>query len=227
MTSAVQQVVNTPELLEKVLQCLLDDVVPLSNQEDPRSLRTNANATSILNLLHCMEVCQAFNATILGSKALRRASFLAPEARTSRAWSHAPQSNQTQSPILNPVIQTTFPAYHYRFWHLSVEVSGNRYCAYLIITRRDLEQHRLHHRRRLGHGRSISKMLLSQPPILQLEARIWEERDESKEYVGRTLALKEPIVECQGGLTIGMVHERAAEMFAEHRDVAAIKLTTV
>ncbi|KAF2764729.1 hypothetical protein EJ03DRAFT_17663 [Teratosphaeria nubilosa] len=225
--ASMQQMINTPELLEQVLQCLLDDVVPLSNREDPRSARTNTNAKSMLDLLHCMEVCQAFNATILGSKALQRALFLAPEERTLRAWSHAPQSNHTQSPMLNPVVQTTFPAYHYRFWHLSVEVSGNRYCAYLIITRRDLEQHRLYQRRRGGHGQSISDMLLAQPPILQLEARIWEERDESKEYVGRTLALKEPFVACQGVLTIGMVHERVEEMFAEHRDVAAIKLTTV
>ena len=70
-------------------------------------------------------------------------------------------------------------------------------------------------------------MLLSQPPCTTLEAVIWEERDETKDYVGRTSRLKDPIITCETGLTIGMVHERVEKMFDEHRDVAAIKLTTV
>ena len=70
-------------------------------------------------------------------------------------------------------------------------------------------------------------MLLSQPPCVALEATIWEEKDESKDYVGRTTSLSESIIRCDEGLTIGTVHERVKNMFLEHPDVAAIKLTTV
>ena len=70
-------------------------------------------------------------------------------------------------------------------------------------------------------------MLLSQPPCTSLEAMIWEERDETKDYVGRTSRLQDPIIRCESGVTIGMIHERAARMFDEHHDVTAIKLTTM
>jgi len=70
-------------------------------------------------------------------------------------------------------------------------------------------------------------MLLSQPPCVALEATIWEERDETRDYVGRTSSLREPNIRSDDGLTIGYVHQRVGEMFREYRDVAAIKLTTV
>jgi hypothetical protein len=60
-----------------------------------------------------------------------------------------------------------------------------------------------------------------------LEATIWDERDETKDYVGRTMELRDSVISNDGGLTIGMVHEKVAEMFAEHPDVSAIKLTTM
>jgi hypothetical protein len=70
-------------------------------------------------------------------------------------------------------------------------------------------------------------MLSSQPPCTALEATIWDERDETKDYVGRTTELQDPVISNDGGLTIGMVQKKVAEMFAEHRDVSAIKLTTM
>jgi len=70
-------------------------------------------------------------------------------------------------------------------------------------------------------------MLLSQPPCTHLEATIWEERDETKDYVGRTSSLRDPVIKDDEGLTIGYVHRRVDEMFREFGDVAAIKLTTV
>ena len=70
-------------------------------------------------------------------------------------------------------------------------------------------------------------MLLSQPPCTALEATIWDERDETKDYVGRTMELRDGVVRCEEGLSIGMVQERVKEMFDEHKDVSAIKLTTV
>ena len=70
-------------------------------------------------------------------------------------------------------------------------------------------------------------MLLSQPPCTALEATIWDERDETKDYVGRTMELRDEMIRCEEGLTIGMVQRRVKEMFDEHKDVSAIKLTTV
>lgn len=70
-------------------------------------------------------------------------------------------------------------------------------------------------------------MLLSQPPVTALEATIWDERDETKDYVGRTMELRDGVVEDEGGLRIGVVQRRVKEMFDEHKDVSAIKLTTV
>ena len=78
-----------------------------------------------------------------------------------------------------------------------------------------------------NQGRNVSNMLLSQPPCTALEATIWDERDETKDYVGRTMELRNPLVKSEGGLTVGMVQERVKEMFMEHPDVAAIKLTTM
>lgn len=108
----------------------------------------------------------------------------------------------------------------YSFWHLSLEACGHMHTAYMIITRRDLpSQHVI-----VSH--SISNMLLSQPPCKALEATIWEERDETKDYLGRTRTLKDSLIACEEGLTMGLVHRKVAAMFLEHPDVAAIKLTT-
>ena len=97
--------------------------------------------------------------------------------------------------------------------------------AYLIITRRDVPAVAL--RSGTGQGKSISSMLLAQPPPEALEATIWEEKYETKEYVGRTTKLEDPVIACESGVTIGLVHEKVAKMFDDHPDVAAIKLTTV
>ena len=70
-------------------------------------------------------------------------------------------------------------------------------------------------------------MLLSQPPCTALEATIWDERDETKDYVGRTMELRDEMVRYEEGLTIGMVQRRVKEMFDEHKDVSAIKLSLI
>ena len=70
-------------------------------------------------------------------------------------------------------------------------------------------------------------MQLSQPPCTALKAMIWEERDETKDYVGKTSALKDPMILCDGGVTLGQVHEKVNRLFDEHQDLTAIKLTTV
>lgn len=70
-------------------------------------------------------------------------------------------------------------------------------------------------------------MLLSQPPCFAAKASIWEERDEVKDYTGKTSALNDPMIQCDEGITLGMVHSRIKAWFDQYPDVTAIKLTTV
>jgi hypothetical protein len=188
------------------------------------------------HLLDCNRVCKQWKATIQHSAPIQRALFLLPDPNSDRTWTQgdsktddidvkaSENGSPIQPPTLNPIIQTTFKSYHFRYWHLSYEASGNQHCAYMIIERRDIPD--LKAREIRGQGRNISNMLLSQPPCTALEATIWDERDETKDYVGRTTELRDSMVGDDEGLTIGMVHKKVAEMFAEHRDVSAIKLTT-
>ncbi|TKA23831.1 hypothetical protein B0A50_06966 [Salinomyces thailandicus] len=238
--SATARAFATPELLEHILACLLDDILPPSPQEDPRSVRTHTSARKLLHLLRCSEVNHFWQGCMRGSACLQRALFLLPDNVSDRSWQHDERGSSdtaqtmrtshrhtasSETPVLNSILQVTFKSYHFRFWHLSLEASDNKHCAYLIVTRRDLPA--LEQRAVTGQGRMISNMLLSQPPCAALEATIWEERDETKDYLGRTTSLRDPFIRHDEGLTIGMVHDKVGEMFREHSDVAAIKLTTV
>lgn len=241
--TAAHQVFATPELLEPILLGLLSQLYMLSDREDPRSVRTHHNTRIILSLLAYRRVCRSFNASITTSVHLRRALFLSPYQPEDRSWSCGSGSGQVGNlpvalqsyyrapatriaPTLNPVVQTTFPGYHFRFWHLSLEASGNRYCAYLIITRKDMERYWAV---TVAHHRVLESMYLSQPPIEALDATIWDERDETKEYIGRTTELDDPRIGEEGGegLTVAIVHTKIAGMFERYWDLAAIKLTTV
>ncbi|OQO03129.1 hypothetical protein B0A48_11384 [Cryoendolithus antarcticus] len=222
------QVLRTPELLEHILLCLLDDLHPLREREDPRSRRTDQNAAILKRLLSLRRVNTTFNALVTSSLQLRRALFLCPAASRTRGWSCAISTGATlDAPTLNPIVQTTFPSYQYRFWHLSLEASGNKYCALMIITRDDV--HRYCRRASSVKGKLLPKMQLSIPPMPGMEAVIWEERDETKDYVGRTTELEHSIIRPTNakGLTVGELHDRVGEMFEKHKDVAAIKLTTL
>ena len=234
--TATQKVFTTAELLEHIITFLLCQLLPLTDQEDPRSVRVLGNAKVLKHLLRCSEVSRDWKQCMLGSKRLQRALFLLPEYNNNRSWDISASVTRARqlysyctapyfrAPQLNPIIQTTFATYHFRFWHLSLETTGNKHCAYLIITRRDIPALAL--RLRTGQGRNVSNMLLSQPPCTMLEAMIWEERGEAKDYVGRTSRLKDPIIHRQTGVTIGMVHEKVGAIFDEHRDVTAVKLIT-
>lgn len=234
MVSTIECVFALPELLEPILLCLLQDLSSLEYQEDPRNARVTNNAEILRHLLSCNQVCKQWQSIIRHSSPIQRALYLLPDPNSNRTWtqSHSarikdtdPKENPPQPPTLNPIIQTIFKTYHFRYWHLSFEASGNKHCAYLIIERRDMPD--LKSRATTHQGRSISNMLLSQPPCIALEATIWDERDETKDYVGRTMELRDGMVRCQEGLSIGMVQERVEEMFDAHPDVSAIKLTTV
>ena len=184
--SAVDQVLATPELLEPILLCLLTHTHALSDREDPRSVRTHHNARVLQSLLCLRQVSRNFDALILTSVHLRRALFLTPHSPSGRSWDCGNGAGRGDrlpvalrsyyrvpaaqvSPTLTPIVQTKFPAYHFRFWHLSLEASGNRYCAYLIITRKDMERYQTI---TTSHRRLVSQMLLSQPPIEALDASI-------------------------------------------------------
>ena len=233
MVSSIERVFALPELLEPVLLCLLEDLSPLEYQEDPRNSRVQNNADILRHLLSCSRVCKQWKSTIQHSAPIQRALYLSPDPSSNRTWTqnHSrrndtdPKTNPPQPPTLNPILQTTFPSYHFRYWHLSFEASGNKHCAYLIIERRHIPDFKS--REITYQGLSISNMLLSQPPVTALEATIWDERDETKDYVGRTMELRDGVVEDEGGLRIGVVQRRVKEMFDEHKDVSAIKLTTV
>lgn len=237
-TPASTRVLATPELLELILLPLLSQLRDPLEREDPRSPKTRQNASVLLSLLALRATNRTFAALLTTtSPRLRRALFLAPAHPPTRSWSsesagHLPAPLRSfyrcpalkAPPLLNPVAQTTFPAYHFRFWHLAPEASGNRYCAYLIVSRDDL----LAYRAVVARGpKVLDRMLLAQPPALALEARIWDERDETREYLGRTAELADARIESQEGLTVGEVHRRVGEMFDRHADVVAIKLTTV
>ena len=233
---AAHRVFAIPELLDRILTYLLIPIHPIGPQEDPRSVRVHANADILRQLLSCNLVSRTWHSNITSSSLLRQALFFRPAPQDMRSWtlpllrlegsySMMQYLREIRAPVLNPVVQTTFPAYQFRFWHLSPEVNGNKYCAYLIITRKDLPD--LATRAESGQGKRVQEMLLSQPPIQALEASIWEERDETKEYLGRTKRLRDPVIRCEGGVTVEMVHERVGRWMEEYGDVAAIKLITV
>lgn len=231
------RVLATPELLELILVPLLSQLKEPLEREDPRSQRTRLNANFLLGLLSLRLVNRTFDAIITSSVLLRRGLFLVPDNPSNRSWScesagQLPPILRSfyrcpalkSPPVLNPIAQTKFPNYHFRYWHLDPAASGNRYCAYLIITRDDVRRYRAVTSRQT---KMLDRMLLSQPPALGLEAMIWDDRDETKEYLGRTADLEDMKIENEKGLTVGEVHRRVGELFDRFRDVPAIKLTTV
>ena len=94
----------------------------------------------------------------------------------------------------------------------------------MIITRDDVRRYRA---ATSSKNKMLDKMLLSQPPALGLEAMIWDDRDETKEYIGRTTDLDDMRIESEKGLTVGEVHRQVGELFDKYQDIPAIKLTTV
>ena len=235
--SPSDQVLATPELLELILVPLLSQLREPLEREDPRSPKTRMNASILLNILSLRRVNKDFNAILTSSIHLRRGLFFAPDRPPNRSWScesagHLPAILRSfyrctalkSPPILNPITQTTFPTYHFRYWHLDPATSGNKYCAYMIITRDDIRRYRAV---TASQGKVLDKMLLSQPPALALEPMVWADRDETKEYLGQTTDLRDIRIENEAGLTVGELHRKLGELFDRYQDVPAIKLTTV
>lgn len=235
--TATARVLATPELLELILLPLLGQLREPLEREDPRSPKTRQNSSILLDLLGLRRVNRDFDSIIISSVQLKRGLFLAPDYPPTRSWS-CESAGQLPAilrsfyrcpalkspPVLNPIAQTTFPNYHFRYWHLDPAASGNKYCAYLIVTRDDVRKYRAI---TAGQEKILDRMLLSQPPALALDAMIWDDRDETKEYLGRTTDLEDMRIESEKGVTVGDVHRRVGELFDRYQDVPAIKLTTV
>ena len=166
--SACERVLGTAELLEQILICLLEDIFPKTEHEDPRSARTQANAAILLHLVHCSEVNRIWHHCILhGSKPIQRALFLREDHLGSRSWEvgrpwYPTQRDYDQDlifriPILNPVLRATLDTYRFRFWKNAAEAWGPRYRAYLIIKRKDAEAAKT--RFSTGQGKTLSPYL--------------------------------------------------------------------
>lgn len=234
---ASQRVLDTPELLELILVPLLGQLRETSEREDPRSPKTRLNADILLGLLSLRRVNQTFDAVVKSSVSLKRGLFLAPDSPPNRSWS-CESAGQLPAilrsfyrcpalklpPVLNPIAQVTFPGYHFRYWNVRPEDSGNKYCAYLIITREDVRRYRAV---TAGNKKFLQRMLLSQPPALALEAMIWDERDETKEYLGDPPASEDLRFASETGLTVDEVHQRVGKLFDHYVDVPAFKLITI
>lgn len=237
--SAIEKTFNTPELLEHILIYLLEELYPKIDHEDPRSERTKFNASTLLHLVRCSEVNKTWHKCIFhGSKPMRRALFLLSDLSATRSWQLARPWYDSQhdyhhdmefrAPVLNPIIRAIFPLYRFRLWRAAVEASGPKHRAYIIVSRKDAKAAR--EKAKIGQGRTISRMLLSRPPTCKMSGEVWERKD--TEAVGErklfhTRELGRPVVECTEGITLGLLHERVWEMFSEHPDVEALKITTI
>lgn len=237
--SASDRVLSTAELLEQILVCLLEDIFPKTEHEDPRSPKTQANASILLHLVHCSQVNRIWHQCIFrGSKPIQRALFLREDHLGPRSWQvgrpwYPSQRDYHQDlafriPVLNPIVRATLPTYRFRFWKNAAEAWGPRYRAYLIVRRKDAVAAR--ERLRSGQGRTLSKMFLSQPPATEMVAAIWEREVSAGDETtspSRTTELNRPVIKCDQGVTLGFMHKKIFEMFDEHKDVTAIKVTTV
>ena len=99
---------------------------------------------------------------------------------------------------------------------------------YLIVRRKDAEAAK--ERFKTGQGRTLSKMFLSQPPPRGMEAEVWERERLSVQGTDspmKTTELSRPRFKCDQGVSLGFMHRKVCEMFDEHQDVVAIKLTSV
>ena len=238
-TSASDRTFNTPELLEQILICLLDDIFPRTDHDDPRSAKTLANAAILLHLVRCTQVNRVWHECIVrGSKPIQRALFLREDHLSERSWQVGRPWYDTQrdyhddltfrTPTLNPLLRATFPTYRFRLWKNAAEASGDKYKLYLIVRRKDADAAR--ERLKSGQGRTLSKMFLSQPPATKMEAVVWEREDaimQSTDPPWRTTKINRPHVKCDQGVTLGFLHRKLCEMFDEHQDVATIKITTM
>lgn len=233
MQSSLEQVFSTHELLEHILSSLFDGTSSLWSdgtwRNDWRTIRSNA--AIIKQVLLVSRVNRQFRTLVITSPKIQKQLYLKPDENSPRSWTRSPAHNlpselscyyratsEPSGPELNPVIQAMSPALPLRFWNLT----GDKYCAFLIFSRDDVSGYISRH-----SNTSFSRMLLSQPPCKRLFCEVFEDRDPSRDYVGKTNDLSKPYLSNETGLTIAMVFDRMVDMFEKHQDIAGIKLVTI
>ena len=224
MTSPAERVFATPELFENIFKFVLAQMLGVTKQENPRSVKTHVNARILMQILRCSRVNRSWQRCMLGSHLLQKSLFLTTYPNMGRKWE---REQGSLAPMLNPIIQDTFPKYG--FCLCADTTIGNqtseRYAAIMIINKRDLLCTQMKSSTR--QGRNISAMFLTQPPCTTMEASLWLERVDRTDFFGRPFSVKDSAIKCEDGLTLGYVHQRVKEIFAEHPDAPAIRLMTI
>lgn len=233
LDNAGQRVFAIPELLEIILLHLLDDEL----QSERRPMAVRHNCRLFRQVLGTAVVSHHFHAAIKDSVRLRRRLFLSPDHASGRAWRYESDSTlPTQleqfyghevcgvlPPYLNPFVEVELSDFPYRFWNLPARENEHKHCAFFIVSRDGLKRYLKKH----GSSTVVSQMLLSQPPCYEMECVVFEDRDETRDYVGRTAEIENPRIVSKSGLTIGHICSELQRMFHRHHDIARIKLTTV
>lgn len=231
--SAASQALSIPEILQHVLLLVLQDVKPPNGLEDADPTTTQHNAALLLCVLRWTAISSQWKSCILQDcHAIRLQLFHLPDTPRNRSWERrrgvlasqaiARRFETQHMPILNPVAQALFAECPFRFWRSGLEAIGPRYRAYIIIKRSYLAKTEAHRIGTAGCGANICDMLLAQPPIYELIARIWDRNDRA---AGETI--REPRISHPEGVTLGLTIRRAQQILSEHENVISIKLTTI
>ncbi|KAJ9626502.1 hypothetical protein H2203_004135 [Taxawa tesnikishii (nom. ined.)] len=255
MATAAQRVLAIPELLELILSNVptpppvsTTTGLPAPEADDPRSAELATYAASLRSLLRVQRVCSQWRETIKASTPLQKALFLAAAdegeiGEPPRSW----DATRGSRPVLNPVVQAGWQRWHCRFLtHIPLEQMSNRYSAYMVLSRGDVEAFRASAARR---PRCVEGMVLSQPPCKEVAAIVWERYDPRERNSGEDDAEDDDDDDANQGrrqrmsmafysvkkikadetrkLTVGLLLERVGEMFGRDKTLKAIKVCTV
>lgn len=242
--SAASQVFATPELLEIILLHLPTGLLDLTDQADPRSRGTHFNSRIVTHLLHCTAVSRSWYTCIHGSSALKRHLFLSaalPSSQQGRSWtvSFKPCSSTRRTgiyrppshdaPILNPLLQMTFPSYNFRFWQcpriadLGQRTTIERHVASMTITRSAFQSNSSSPI--FSQSSMLQAMQLSQPPCFSVQ--IWGRTQSLSFMVPQLRESEKVLITAEGGVTLSMVHDQVRGQFEKEEDVIEVQVMTV
>lgn len=217
MQTAVASVLNLPEILEQIILSAIPPQIPDSHREDPRSQIIHDRSIILLKLILSQRVSRLFHEIIQSSPSLQRALFLLPSSTpASGSWT----ASLGTHPSLNPILQVAF---QWRYSHLPIDGSG-RYQAYMVMNRPDVEVW-------CKIPGSWKRLLLSQPPITDVAAVVWDREDGDDE--DREEGVRGPVVyefqriSDEDGIRLGLLLEKVVEMFEKDRLMRQIKICSV
>lgn len=222
--SLITKVLMLPELAVIILGFIsplpppLGETSLLYNIEDPRSAAVQSRANALWTLLHAQRVNQPWRYMITNTQSLQQCLFLVPHTASPASW--AASSPGSARPVLNPLIQTIT---HWRFSHLDPDQMGGKYSAHMIVERKDYAH-------LLSLPCNQKSMLLSQPPVTDVTAMVWERETEPESGQSRVrpppslYSVKR--IRDDGGVVFGKVLEKVGRMFEEDVTLKAIKICT-